>query len=176
MIVSHAWRVQRTTTETMSVSKHAFVLSRLFIQFQKAKCPRRREPSPLRALSPERVAGASTSFTPGRLRRIAGGRRWRVLRHCSAVSHGANSQVAVGGLCCSNDDVVPIMTLTPTLLDSIKTPADLRGVNEEDLRQVADELRSETIDAVAVTGGHLGAGLGVVGTHRRAALRVQHAG
>jgi len=54
------------------------------------------------------------------------------------------------------------MTLTPTLLDSIKTPADLRGVNEEDLRQVADELRSETIDAVAVTGGHLGAGLGVV--------------
>jgi 1-deoxy-D-xylulose-5-phosphate synthase len=47
-------------------------------------------------------------------------------------------------------------------LDSIKTPADLRGVNEQDLRQVADELRSETIDAVAVTGGHLGAGLGVV--------------
>jgi 1-deoxy-D-xylulose-5-phosphate synthase len=54
------------------------------------------------------------------------------------------------------------MTLTPTLLDSIKTPADLRGVNEQDLRQVADELRSETINAVAVTGGHLGAGLGVV--------------
>src|SRR6187397_2105051 len=54
------------------------------------------------------------------------------------------------------------MTLTPTLLDSIKTPADLRGVNEEDLRQVADELRSETIDALSHTGGHLGAGLGVV--------------
>src|SRR6187399_597849 len=54
------------------------------------------------------------------------------------------------------------MTLTPTLLDSIKTPADLRGVNEQDLRQVADELRSETINAVSVTGGHLGAGLGVV--------------
>src|SRR6187401_606072 len=54
------------------------------------------------------------------------------------------------------------MTLTPTLLDSIKTPADLRGVNEQDLRQVADELRSETINAVAVTGGHLGAGLGVI--------------
>ena len=54
------------------------------------------------------------------------------------------------------------MTLTPTLLDPIKTPADLRGVNEQDLRQVADELRSETINAVAVTGGHLGAGLGVM--------------
>ena len=54
------------------------------------------------------------------------------------------------------------MTLKPSLLDTIKTPADLRGVNEKDLRQVADELRSETINAVAVTGGHLGAGLGVV--------------
>jgi 1-deoxy-D-xylulose-5-phosphate synthase len=54
------------------------------------------------------------------------------------------------------------MTLKPTLLDAIKTPADLRGVNENDLRQVAEELRSETISAVAVTGGHLGAGLGVV--------------
>jgi 1-deoxy-D-xylulose-5-phosphate synthase len=54
------------------------------------------------------------------------------------------------------------MTLKPSLLDSIKTPADLRGVNEKDLRQVAEELRGETISAVAVTGGHLGAGLGVV--------------
>ena len=48
------------------------------------------------------------------------------------------------------------------LLDTIKTPADLRRVPEKDLRQVADELRAETISAVAVTGGHLGAGLGVV--------------
>src|SRR5574338_352030 len=48
------------------------------------------------------------------------------------------------------------------LLDTIKTPADLRKVNSRDLRQVADELRAETISAVAVTGGHLGAGLGVV--------------
>jgi 1-deoxy-D-xylulose-5-phosphate synthase len=54
------------------------------------------------------------------------------------------------------------MTLKPTLLDAIKTPADLRGVNENDLPRVAEELRSETINAVAVTGGHLGAGLGVV--------------
>src|SRR5665213_1345332 len=49
-----------------------------------------------------------------------------------------------------------------SLLDSIHTPADLRRFNEQDLSQVADELRSETINAVAATGGHLGAGLGVV--------------
>ena len=48
------------------------------------------------------------------------------------------------------------------LLDRIKTPEDLRKLPESQLRQVADELRTETIDAVAVTGGHLGAGLGVV--------------
>jgi 1-deoxy-D-xylulose-5-phosphate synthase len=48
------------------------------------------------------------------------------------------------------------------LLDRIKTPDDLRKLPESQLRQVADELRTETIDAVAVTGGHLGAGLGVV--------------
>jgi len=48
------------------------------------------------------------------------------------------------------------------LLDLIKTPEDLRGLQPGQLRQVADELRQETIDAVAVTGGHLGAGLGVI--------------
>jgi 1-deoxy-D-xylulose-5-phosphate synthase len=48
------------------------------------------------------------------------------------------------------------------LLDTINVPADLRRLPESDLRQIADELRQETIDAVSVTGGHLGAGLGVV--------------
>ncbi len=48
------------------------------------------------------------------------------------------------------------------LLDTVKSPADLRKLEEKDLRQFADELRAETIDAVSVTGGHLGAGLGVV--------------
>jgi 1-deoxy-D-xylulose-5-phosphate synthase len=48
------------------------------------------------------------------------------------------------------------------LLDGVKTPEDLRNLPEHDLRQLADELRAETIDAVSVTGGHLGAGLGVV--------------
>ena len=46
--------------------------------------------------------------------------------------------------------------------NSIKSPADLRRVNARDLQQVADELRAETINAVAVTGGHLGASLGVI--------------
>src|SRR5499426_4069617 len=48
------------------------------------------------------------------------------------------------------------------LLDKVNTPADLRKLDPSDLRQLADELRQEMIDAVAVTGGHLGAGLGVV--------------
>jgi 1-deoxy-D-xylulose-5-phosphate synthase len=48
------------------------------------------------------------------------------------------------------------------LLDLVKTPADLRRLETTQLRQLADELRQETIDAVAVTGGHLGAGLGVI--------------
>ena len=48
------------------------------------------------------------------------------------------------------------------LLDRVASPADLRSMTDEQLRQVADELRAETISAVSVTGGHLGAGLGVV--------------
>src|ERR1700738_5365941 len=48
------------------------------------------------------------------------------------------------------------------LLDRVQYPADMRNFSPEQLRQVADELRAETISAVAVTGGHLGAGLGVV--------------
>ena len=48
------------------------------------------------------------------------------------------------------------------LLDQIASPADLRHLSIAELRQVADELRLETVDAVSVTGGHLGAGLGVV--------------
>ncbi|MGA2487335.1 MAG: 1-deoxy-D-xylulose-5-phosphate synthase [Roseiarcus sp.] len=48
------------------------------------------------------------------------------------------------------------------LLDRVRTPADLRALPASDLRQLADELRAETVSAVSVTGGHLGAGLGVV--------------
>src|SRR5689334_4693333 len=53
------------------------------------------------------------------------------------------------------------MTETP-LLDQVREPADLRRLDRAQLRQLADELRAETVSAVAVTGGHLGAGLGVV--------------
>jgi 1-deoxy-D-xylulose-5-phosphate synthase len=51
--------------------------------------------------------------------------------------------------------------MTP-LLDQVRTPDDLRRLPSDQLTQLADELRTETINAVAVTGGHLGAGLGVV--------------
>ena len=54
------------------------------------------------------------------------------------------------------------MSVHTPLLDTIHTPEDLRKLEEHRLRQLADELRAETIDAVSVTGGHLGAGLGVV--------------
>src|ERR1700752_3177322 len=58
---------------------------------------------------------------------------------------------------------IAVTTFSKTpLLDTIRTPDDLRRLKVEQLQQVADELRQETIDAVSVTGGHFGAGLGVV--------------
>ena len=54
-----------------------------------------------------------------------------------------------------------IKSTTP-LLDKLKSPADLRRLPESDLRAVADDVRRATIDAVSVTGGHLGSSLGVV--------------
>jgi 1-deoxy-D-xylulose-5-phosphate synthase len=56
---------------------------------------------------------------------------------------------------------VNLPTKTP-LLDRILDPADLRSLSRDELKRVANELRQETIDVVSVTGGHLGAGLGVV--------------
>jgi len=75
---------------------------------------------------------------------------------------------APGGWCNAprlhSEDAVPPVPLPTTqpALDSVRTPADLRRLPESRLRQLADELRQETIEAVSVTGGHLGAGLGVV--------------
>src|SRR3712207_6200543 len=54
------------------------------------------------------------------------------------------------------------MPVATPLLDAISTPEDLRRLSERQLAQVAEELRAETINAVSVTGGHLGAGLGVI--------------
>ena len=56
---------------------------------------------------------------------------------------------------------LPARPATP-LLDRVSGPADLKSLSDRELRQLADELRAETISAVSVTGGHLGAGLGVV--------------
>jgi len=69
-----------------------------------------------------------------------------------------------GGLTASFSQRNPSVS-TPSstpLLDRVQTPYDLRRLKPEQLRQLADELRQETISAVSVTGGHLGAGLGVV--------------
>jgi 1-deoxy-D-xylulose-5-phosphate synthase len=52
--------------------------------------------------------------------------------------------------------------ITTPLLDRVQYPADMRNFSVEQLRQLADELRAETVDSVSVTGGHLGASLGVV--------------
>ncbi|HEX9836872.1 MAG TPA: 1-deoxy-D-xylulose-5-phosphate synthase N-terminal domain-containing protein, partial [Alphaproteobacteria bacterium] len=56
---------------------------------------------------------------------------------------------------------MPSESKTP-LLDRVNEPKDLKGLTPAELHQLADELRQETIDAVSNTGGHLGAGLGVV--------------
>ena len=56
---------------------------------------------------------------------------------------------------------MPNRPVTPTL-DRVKLPADMKGFSDRELRLLADDLRAETISAVSVTGGHLGAGLGVV--------------
>jgi 1-deoxy-D-xylulose-5-phosphate synthase len=60
-----------------------------------------------------------------------------------------------------NAPILPTRPATP-LLDRVRVPADMRNFSAEQLKQLADELRAETIDAVSTTGGHLGAALGVV--------------
>jgi 1-deoxy-D-xylulose-5-phosphate synthase len=54
------------------------------------------------------------------------------------------------------------MTKTKSILDRVNTPADTKDFNIGELRELADAVRAEVVDAVSVTGGHLGAGLGVV--------------
>lgn len=60
------------------------------------------------------------------------------------------------------DTMISIDGSETPLLDRVQSPADVRNLKTEQLRQLADELRRETISAVSHTGGHLGAGLGVV--------------
>lgn len=56
----------------------------------------------------------------------------------------------------------PQETSAATILDRVRIPADMKSLSDLELRQLADEVRSAMINAVAQTGGHLGAGLGVV--------------
>ncbi len=60
-----------------------------------------------------------------------------------------------------NAPILPVRPSTP-MLDRVVVPSDMRNLSGDQLRELADELRAETIDAVSVTGGHLGASLGVV--------------
>src|SRR5690606_25958536 len=64
----------------------------------------------------------------------------------------------------SNSASMPPVNSPPEtpLLDRAVVPADLRALPESDLPRLAEELRAELVDAVSQTGGHLGAGLGVV--------------
>ncbi|MBB2187727.1 1-deoxy-D-xylulose-5-phosphate synthase, partial [Gluconacetobacter liquefaciens] len=59
------------------------------------------------------------------------------------------------------NDAIPTKGRFP-LLDRVSAPRDLRNLSVDQLRQLAEELRAETVDAVSTTGGHLGASLGVV--------------
>ena len=61
-----------------------------------------------------------------------------------------------------HDRSVPVTRIATPLLDTVEIPADLRLIADKDLPRLAEELRAELIDAVSLTGGHLGAGLGVV--------------
>ncbi|MBJ2153903.1 1-deoxy-D-xylulose-5-phosphate synthase [Paracoccus sp. IB05] len=54
------------------------------------------------------------------------------------------------------------MAASSTILDRVHFPSDMKALTDAELRQLADEVRAETVAAVSVTGGHLGAGLGVV--------------
>src|ERR1051325_5662919 len=85
-----------------------------------------------------------------------------VLVHCTAARAGADMPIGSGYHWNSIGKFVLGMTLKTRNLDTITSPADLRRLDEKDLGNIAQELRAETISAVAVTGGHLGAGLGVV--------------
>ncbi|MEN3168259.1 1-deoxy-D-xylulose-5-phosphate synthase [Gluconobacter sp. OJB] len=60
-----------------------------------------------------------------------------------------------------NSSTIPTYGRYPEL-DRVRFPADMRNLSVDQLKQLADELRSETVDAVSTTGGHLGASLGVV--------------
>jgi len=84
-------------------------------------------------------------------------------RSCRFDPGAAKSYLVTGpNRASTSRDKDKLLPGTTPLLDGIRTPEDLRRIPESELHEVAQELRAETIDAVSVTGGHLGAGLGVV--------------
>ena len=97
------------------------------------------------------------------LARPPGDRGARPLRRVRGQLSGSTAAVAADCIdwLRSEDQDMSDRPDTP-LLDTVETPEQLRKLDRTQLRQLADELRAETISAVSVTGGHLGAGLGVV--------------
>src|SRR5882724_11544180 len=83
-------------------------------------------------------------------------RKGRLLAQCSTIFDATAASRAVRAWISMG---LPSKT---ALLDRIREPRELRALPKSELRQVADVLRAELIDVVSVTGGHLGAGLGVV--------------
>ena len=67
-----------------------------------------------------------------------------------------------GRTAAQSGQIGPTVGLKSTLLDGIATPHDLRLHDRKHLSEICDALRTEVIDIVSETGGHLGAGLGVV--------------
>src|SRR5262249_10552564 len=76
--------------------------------------------------------------------------------------HGGPKSRSQGYIGVMDQDVSRAGQSATPLLDAVDVPADIRKLRPDQLRQLADELRQETISAVSGTGGHLGAGLGVV--------------
>src|SRR6266566_4829253 len=101
----------------------------------------------------------SASTTPNQASACSGGIR-RLGFRCAGAAQSISRRATRPDM--QNWNIaVTVFNRTP-LLDTIRTPDDLRRLKVDQIRQVADELRQETIDAVSVTGGHFGAGLGVV--------------
>src|SRR3984957_12944846 len=118
--------------------------------------------------------GASPQWSPfwGQKGRVRRRKRWRrklpvtliCLMKGPTFCERRLSSLSRGGRNWENEMSLPATTVptkTP-LLDTVREPSDMRGFSRAQLKQLADELRQETIAAVSVTGGHLGAGLGVV--------------